>query len=219
MRRYALAGAQPLVRVQPRADPLVVDGSAAALADLAAFGRLAVARPILYAGDLGAASIRAATRAGGEIVISDSNRRQAYVAGSLEQNTGAVLPPSQSVGVTGIQLDPYGHGPDDETVAQFSGIRSVQAPFEPEHVQFPEHAPFAALDGNPRTAWLADPTLDPGRRVLTVTFAAPRDVPSVELTPYGDAGGNVQAVSINGRRFSVRGGANRLVLGLRRVTR
>lgn len=219
VRRYTLPGARPLVRVEPRADPVLVDGSAAALAELAAFGALPARRPILYAGDLGSAAMRAAIRAGGDVVISDSNRRQAFVAGSLEQNTGTVLAANQDVGTTGILLDPFARGPDGETVAEFGGgIRSVTAPFEPEHAQFPEHGPYAALDGDPRTAWLADPTLDPGRRVLKVTFTTPRAVPALDLVPYGDAGGEVRAVSVNGRRFAVHPGENHLAVGLHGVS-
>jgi hypothetical protein len=218
VRRYDLPSARGLVRVEPRASPVIVDGSAGGVAGLAAFGALAPGRALLYAADLAPARLRAAVAAGGEVVISDSNRRQAFVSGSLEQNAGPVLTPEQDVSADGFVLDPFGSDPDDQTVASYSGgIVSVEAPYSPQIPQFPEHAPFAAIDGSPATAWLADPTLAPSDRWLQVDFPRPRDVSSVALLPDGDAGGTVRRVMIDGRSFAVRPGWNRLVLGLRDV--
>ncbi len=215
LRAYDLPAARGIVRVQPRARPIVVDGSAGGIAELAAFGSLTPQRTILYAGDLGADQLRTELGGGGELVISDSNRRQAFVAASLEQNVGPTLPPEQSVSADGLILDPFGRGPDAETVASYTGVRSVLAPASPENRQFPEHRPFAAIDGDPRTAWLADPTLGAARRWLEVDFERPIDVPYVDLLPYDDAGGSVRSVEVGGRSFAVHSGWNHLVLGLR----
>ena len=148
-------------------------------------------------------------------MITDSNRRQAFVPGSLDQNVGPVLAPSQDVSADGLILDPIDRGPDYQTVASYSGVRLVEAPASPLVPQFPEHAPFAAIDGSAQTAWLADPTLTPDRRWLQVDFAKPRAVPYVDLIPYGDAGGSVREVEIAGHRFPVHAGVNRLNLGLK----
>ena len=214
VRRYDLPSARGLVRVEPRAQPVIVDGSAPALAGLAAFGALPADRPLLYSADLDAAQLRAELRSGGQLVISDSNRRQAFVTGSLEQNAGPVLTPAQDVSADGLILDPFGRGPDAETVAAYSGVRSVEAPSSPEVVQFAEHAPFAAVDGSPSTAWLADPTLGAGDRWLQVDFDRPRAVPSVQLLPYG----GLRQVQVAGRTFAVHPGWNRLSLGPRRAS-
>ncbi len=155
------------------------------------------------------------SRSGGDLVISDSNRRSAFIAASLDQNTGPTLTAGQTVTADGQILDPFGRGPDFETVATYTGVRSVQAPASPQIPQFPEHAPFAAIDGNAQTAWLADPTLDPSRRWLEVDFDRPIDVPYVDLLPYDDSGGAVRQVQIAGRTFAVHRGWNHLVLGVR----
>jgi arabinofuranan 3-O-arabinosyltransferase len=215
VRRYDLPSARGLVRIEPRTAPVVVDGSAQALAGLAAFDALPAQRALRYSADLTAPQLRAALAEGGDLVISDSNRRRAFVAGSLDQNTGPTLTPDQTVSADGIILDPFGRGPEFETVARYSGVRSVEAPSSPELPQFPEHAAFAAIDGSPRTAWLADPSLGPAERWLQVDFERSRDVPSVELLPYGDAGGSVRQVRVAGRTFAVHPGWNRLELGLR----
>ena len=64
-------------------------------------------------------------------MISDSNRRQAFVPGSLDQNVGPVLAPSQDVSADGLILDPIDRGPDYQTVASYSGVRLVEAPASP----------------------------------------------------------------------------------------
>ncbi|HUO74599.1 MAG TPA: alpha-(1-_3)-arabinofuranosyltransferase family protein, partial [Solirubrobacteraceae bacterium] len=92
VRRYDLPSSLGLVRVEPIAAPIVLDGSADGIAGLAAFNALTSGRPLLYAGDLSAADLRDQLRRGGELVISDSNRRRAFVASSLDQNTGPTLP-------------------------------------------------------------------------------------------------------------------------------
>ena len=213
VRRYDLPTARGIVHVEPRPAPIIVDGSAGGIAQLAAFGGLTGGRAVQYAADLAPAALRAALASGGAVVISDSNRRRAFVAGSLEQNVGATLPADQTVSADGIILDPFGRGPDFETVATYTGIRSVSAPFSPQTPQHPGHRPFAALDGSAATAWLADPTLDPGRRYLDVAFTRPIDVPYVDLLPSGP----VEAVSVAGRSFAVHPGWNHLVLGAHAV--
>jgi hypothetical protein len=215
VRAYDLHMGRGIVSVQPRANPVIVDGSASAVAELAAFGALPGTRAVLYAADLSARQMRTELAAGGNVVISDSNRRQAFVAGSLEQNTGPTLTPNQSVSADGELLDPFGRGPDYETVATYGGIRSVQAPYDPERAQFPEHGPFAAIDGSTATAWLADPTLTPDQWLLEVDFTRPIDIGSIMLMPYDDAGGSVEQVQVAGRAFDVHPGWNRLELNLR----
>src|SRR3989442_510311 len=79
----------------------------------------------------------------------------------------------------------------------------------PLDLQFPEHRPFAALDGNVRTAWVADRHLAAGRRWLKLGFERPRDVRYVDLVPYSDAAGVVREVEVAGRRFAVHAGTNR----------
>ena len=213
VRRYDLPSARGLIRVEPVRNPIVVDGSADGLAGLAAFGMLPPQRAILYAADLHPKALRRQAVAGGDVVITDSDRRQAFAASSLEQNTGAVLASDETVSADGIILDPFGRGPGDETVAVYGGgVRAVQAPFSPQRVQFPEHGPFAAIDGSVMTAWVADPTLDPSQRWLQVDLSPARRVSSVNLVPYDDAGGSVRAVAIDGRTFTVHPGLNHLSL-------
>jgi arabinofuranan 3-O-arabinosyltransferase len=217
VRRYDLPAARPLVRVEPRARPLIVDGSADTVVAASSFGMLPARRAVRYAADLPERELRELASRGADLVMGDSNRRRAFVSASLVQNAGATLPSEQAPAENGVILDPFGDGAGAQTVAILHGARSIEAPFSPTTPQFPEHRPFAAFDGDRRTAWLADRTLDSGRWRLDVTFTRPRDVPYVDLVPYSDSRGTVRAIEIAGKRYAVRPGVNRIDLGLRDV--
>ncbi len=199
-----------LVRLEPAAPQTVVDGSADGLAGMAAFGgRLA---GVAYAADESPGAIARAR----DVVITDSNRRRVFVASRLAQNFGPTLAADVAPSVDAALLNPF---PDSaaQTVAVYSGVKSVTAPSSPGFPQFPERRPFAAIDGDPRTHWQADRALDPSRYELSVTFEAPRDVDHVDLLPYSDRVATVTAVEVQGKRFAVHPGWNRLPLGLHGV--
>ncbi|MDX6687194.1 MAG: arabinofuranan 3-O-arabinosyltransferase, partial [Baekduia sp.] len=212
-----------VVRVLPRGPMTVVDGASGAVAGLAAYGALRTDRPLAYGPDLGAAGVRGAARAGASFVVGDGNRRRAFVAARARGQAGPTLTAEESVSQDGTVMDPFGSATPSsaaarETVAVLGGgVRSVSAPASPQVTQFPEQRPFAALDGDPSTAWLADRRLVPVRPTLTVDFDAPRDVAAIDLMPYSDSRGAVRSVDVNGRRFAVHRGWNHLRVGLRGV--
>ncbi|UGS37414.1 hypothetical protein DSM104329_03830 [Capillimicrobium parvum] len=237
VRRYDTPGAEPLVRLLPRDRATVVDGSAGGVVGLAAFGALPRDEPLRYAADLTADELRALARNGSRIVITDSNRRRVFVPSQMRANLGATLAAEDPISEDGHQLDPWPERSTDvQTVARLSGVRYARAPFSPQVPQFPEHRPFAALDGDPATAWIADRTLTADRWHLDVGLPASggapgsdgargisaghdgrRDVPFIDLMPYGDERGQVTAVAVNGTRYAVHPGWNRLRVNLRDV--
>jgi arabinofuranan 3-O-arabinosyltransferase len=212
--RSVQLGTRGIVRVLPRGPATIVDGAAAGIAGLASYGALPDDRPVRYAADLSAGALRTAAERGATIAISDSNRRQAFVAARWLQNRGAVLPAGQDISKDGTFLDPFGHGTDAQTVAVQRGVARISSPFSPQTSQFPEHRPFAAVDGDVNTEWLGDRFLAPQRRHLDLTFLAPRAVPYIDLLPYSDARGITRNVIVNGRLMKVHAGWNRLVLGI-----
>jgi arabinofuranan 3-O-arabinosyltransferase len=210
-----------IVRLLPQGPMTIVDGSAQGLVDLAAFGALPTRTPIAYAADLDAKKLRALAAGGANLVVSDSNRRSGFISSRLRGNVGHVMQATENVDSNGIVLDPFGTtgGTGAQTIAVLHGVRSITSPFSPEVTQFAEHRPFAALDGNVHTAWLADRWLAPERHHLDIAFDAPRDVPSIDLNPYSDARGVVRHVLVDERlRFAVHPGWNHLRLGLRHVS-
>jgi arabinofuranan 3-O-arabinosyltransferase len=218
VRRYDLPAPRGIVRVEPTGPPTIVDGSAEGVAGLASFGGLPPDRPLLYAGDLSVAQLRSAAARGARVTITDSNRRRAFVNALLRQNLGWTLDAGDSPSADAARLDPFSdRGTEAETVARFTGARYVRARFSPGLPQFPEHRPFAAVDGDPRTAWLSDLNLEPPDRWIEVGFERPRDVDHVDVLPYRDSRGAVDAVEVAGRTFPVHPGWNRLRLGLHGV--
>jgi hypothetical protein len=217
VRAWDRPDARPLVRVESGARTTVVDGSADALAGLAAFGALPADGLIAYAGDLDPGEVRAVST-GGEVVISDSNRRRVLAAARMAQNHGATLAADDPFSPDAAVLDLFPErGADGQTVAAYDGIAYVRAPFSPAYSQFPERRPFAALDGDPATHWQADRALEEARHWIEVGFDEPRDVETLEVVPYSDRRGRVTAVEVAGRRFDVSPGFNRLRVGLRDV--
>ncbi|HEY6779466.1 MAG TPA: discoidin domain-containing protein, partial [Thermoleophilaceae bacterium] len=158
-------------------------------------------------------------RAGAAIVITDSNRRRAFVNSRIRANAGrtldatAPLPPDVAV------LDPFERGSDAQTVAVYGGgARYVRGTVEASFSQFPERGPMAALDGDPSTSWITNAFLRPDERpYLEVGFPHARDVGTISLLPYGDRRGRPVEVRIAGSTYALRRGWNRLRLGLHDV--
>jgi arabinofuranan 3-O-arabinosyltransferase len=219
VREYRLATGG-MLRVLPRAQPTILDGDGGGIIDLAAFGDLHPDRALRYAADLTPTQIRAAARTGANLVITDSDRRQIFVTSSLFENAGPVLGPDDPISPDSAVLNPFAaQGTAAQTVAQVGGgIRDVRALVSPGFAQFPEHGPFAAIDGNPHTEWLADRHLQPFQRYLQVGFPHPRSVPYIDLTPFDNPRAEVHEVTVNGHRFGVHPGVNHLVTGLAHVS-
>ncbi len=157
---YKVAGPRPVVRAESLADPLVVDGGGSGVVDAAPTGLLAGHPTILYAGTLDLhPRLRASVLSGtANLVVTDTNRKQAFEWNSLSENTGytetASQPPSKNPADAPIDLFP-GAPADAKTTAVFDGISSVTASSYGSSLTYlPEDQPAAALDGNLQTAWL-----------------------------------------------------------------
>ena len=208
--RRDLAAGPGIVRVLPRAPQTLVDGSAETLTGLAALGGLDPDRPLAYAADRTTEELRAAARSGADVVIGDGNRRRVIVASRARQEVGPTLTAGDAIPADAAVLDPLEAGTRAQTVAEYDGIRSVREDPLPGVTQFPEHRPFAAIDGDPSTSWIAPGHVDFERNWLEVEFTAPRNVPYVDLLPHADSLGRTAQVEIAGRRYDVKPGWNRL---------
>ena len=218
VRRYDIASPRGIVHVDPVTRPTILDGGATSLADLAAFGALPGSAPLLFAGDQGQRTIQSAAGTGADLVVGDSDRRRVFLPESTEQNRGPVLRSDDAVRDTEAVINPFpSAGTDAQTVAVLKGASYLTAPTAPGQLQFPEHGPIAALDGDPATAWIADRYLPVSRRYIEVGFSSPRDVPYVDLLPLSDAHGVVSEVDVNGVRHAVGRGWTRIALGLHAV--
>ena len=154
-----------------------------------------------------------------ELVISDSNRRRVVSPARPRQSNGRTLAAGEPIPDDAPVLEPFGHGTAAQTVAVLDGAADLRSPFAPGLPQFPEHRPYAAFDGDPRTWWEADREVRNSSRWVEVHFDAPRDVSHVDLLPRREDRTQVTEVEVAGRRFAVEPGWNRLDLGLGDVSR
>ena len=98
------------------------------------------------------------------------------------------------------------------------GARSIIAPSQAGELQFPEHAPIAAFDGQLSTSWVANRYLPLNDRWIQITFNKPRDVPYVDLYPLDDSHGFVKEVDVNGVHHQLGPGWTRIYLNFHHVT-
>jgi arabinofuranan 3-O-arabinosyltransferase len=216
VRRYDLPVGRGLVHVTPVSPPTIVDGSADGIAGLAAFGALPRDLPILYAGDLSDAALRSAAGTGARVVVSDSNRRRLFSPQDSQQNLGATLPATERLSKNAAAINPFPkRGAAGQTVAVLRGARSITAPGNVEANAFPEHRPYAALDGRLDTSWIADRRVAPADRWIQIDFNRSRDVPYVVVAPANGPHGVVTDVEIAGRVTKVGPGLTRIPVGLR----
>ena len=215
VRRNDVPGARSIVRVEPASGGTVVDGAAEGVAGLAALAALPRGGTLRYAGDMDDDDLRAAADRGAHVVISDSNRRRVFVATRSRQSTGYTMGADDEFSEDAAVLDPFPErGSDAQTVAVYRGARYIRAPYSPQVAQFPEQRPFAAFDGDPRTAWQADPVLDDPNHWIEIGFDRPREVPYIDLLPLEDPRVTVTQVEAGGRVFDVKPGWNRLPVEL-----
>jgi hypothetical protein len=219
VRRYDTPGSRGIVHVDPLGPATIVDGSALGLANLAAFAALPSGNPIFYAGDESSAAMRRQAAAGASIVVTDTNRRQEFLPQSTEQNRGAVLGATEPLPTNAAVINPFvPAGSNGQTVSVLRGARYITAPTQAGELQFPEHAPIAAFDGDLSTSWVADRYLPVADRWIEIGFNAPRNVPYVDVYPLSDAHGVVTEVDVNGIRHAVGAGWTRIVVNLHRVS-
>ncbi|HEY7630376.1 MAG TPA: alpha-(1-_3)-arabinofuranosyltransferase family protein, partial [Thermoleophilaceae bacterium] len=215
VRRYDLPSARPIVRVEAVSGQTLLDGSGEGIASLAAMGGLPASAALRYAGDESPEQIRAAAASAGNVVITDSNRRQAYVASRTRQNTGEVLTASDPLSADAATLNPFpDRGSDAQTVAVYQGASYIRAPSNPGFSQFPEHRPFAAFDGSTSTFWQADPATPDSEPWIEIGFDSPRAVDHIDVLPHVDPRAAVDKLDIAGHRYTVHPGWNRLALHL-----
>jgi arabinofuranan 3-O-arabinosyltransferase len=219
VRRYDVRGARGMVHVDPSGPATIVDGGAGGLAALAAFGQLPARAPIRYAGDVTPGALRREATRGGEVVVTDSNRRRAFVPEYTQQNLGPTLGAVEQPDVNSAVVNPFpGRGSDAQTVSVTQGVSYLRAPGTGRAVAFPERAPISAFDGDPSTAWVPYRYLAPRDRWIEAGFTRPRDVPHVDVRPLSGVPARVTEIDVNGIKAHVGRGVTRVPVNLHGVS-
>jgi arabinofuranan 3-O-arabinosyltransferase len=177
---YTVDDPRHIVRAEPTSDPLVVAGDASGLVNAASVGLLQANPTVLYSGTLDTnPTLRKATLSKpADLVVTDTNRKQAYLWNSLNENTGyteTAAEPPDTTNPADFPIDLFPGAPANaQTTATYSGISSVTASSYGSSITYlPEHQPSAALDGNTQTSWLTDSFADQVGQWWQVNLAAP----------------------------------------------
>jgi hypothetical protein len=156
------------------------------------------------------------------LAFTDSNRRRGLLPAVLTTNTGHTLGAEEPLDRRFPVYDPFKSlGMATRTVAVYSGLRSLESPSSPGYGLFPEHRPFAALDGDLKTAWITDED-DSANRYLQLNFARPISFGSIQVHPHQDFGGRTTRtyISVDGgpeRSSRLRRGWNSVAVNARNV--
>ncbi|MFJ8912409.1 alpha-(1-_3)-arabinofuranosyltransferase [Amycolatopsis sp. NPDC102389] len=174
----------PLVSATSTKDVPTVSGGPENLLPLMNSGQLDPGTPTVLTGDGGSPS--------GPRLVTDGLRRAERNVGGVRDNLSQTLTAGESARQQRAALDvlPF-PGEQHQTVAAYRGIRSVTASTAASFADAfggsdPSHQPFAALDGDPRTAWHSSSFTGPIGEWLEVELDTPRLVNSVDLAMVDD---------------------------------
>jgi hypothetical protein len=186
---YTVDNPRPIVRTESTVEPLVVAGDANGLVGASSVGLLAGNPTILYAGtlDTDPSLARATLSRPADLVVTDTNRKQAFEWNTLSENQGYTETASQGPDPNDQKdapIDLFPKAPADaQTTAQLDGVDSVTASSYGSSLTYlPEDQPAAALDGDLQTSWVADSFTPPTGQWWQVELTHPTTTTTVHLT-------------------------------------
>ncbi|HET9139853.1 alpha-(1-_3)-arabinofuranosyltransferase, partial [Actinophytocola sp.] len=173
------------VSVVAAQDAVTVSGGPESLLPLLESGQLDADQPVVLAGDGG---VPEAT----EWLVTDGLRYRERNVGRPRDNLSQTMTADESPRQRRPSVDilPF-HGRSHQTVAAYRGIRSVSASSAASFADSPgstepSRQPFAAVDGDPRTAWQSATFTGPAGQWLEVELDTPRTVENLTLTLIDD---------------------------------
>jgi len=157
---YSVSDPRPITRAESNQGALVVAGDATGLQNLANAGLLDTGSAIYYAGTLDThpTQLKQLMAGGATLVVTDTNRKQAFRWDTLTANYGFTETPTDHVAATTLSdspIDLFPHAPlDSHTLASYVGAVNVTASSYGNTVSYtPEDRAYNAIDGNPDTSW------------------------------------------------------------------
>ncbi|HEU5475401.1 MAG TPA: alpha-(1-_3)-arabinofuranosyltransferase [Actinophytocola sp.] len=170
---------QPVSVVAER-DAVTVSGGPESLLPLLGSGQLDPDRPTVLAGDGGAP-------AADEWLITDGLRYRERNVGRARDNLSQTMTADEPVRQPrpAVDLLPF-QGTRHQTTAAFRGVRGVSASTAVSFADAasgtePSRQPFAAIDGDTRTAWHSSSFTGPAGEWLQVDLDTPRQVENITL--------------------------------------
>ena len=157
---YTVNDPRPMVRGESDQGAMIISGDAVGLNDLAGLGLLNTSSALYYSGtlDTDQSLMKSLAAQGAQLVVTDTNRKQAFRWNTLNANTGATETPDEDPAKTDLSDSPVelfpGTSIDSKTYASYVGAVNVTASSYGNPVSFtPENRAYSAIDNNLDTSW------------------------------------------------------------------
>ena len=193
--------------VNPTQEPCVMEGDATGLNNLAGLGLLNTTSAIYYAGTLAGqpARLRDLSSQGAQLVLTDTNRKQAFRWDTLTANAGYTETPGENPAKTDLSDSPMELFPgttiSSKSYAAYVGAVNVTASSYGNSVSYtPEDQAYSAIDDNFDTAWITGTFVpNPAGQWWQAQFANPVTTDHITLVQpqRGDRSRWVSAVTVS----------------------
>ncbi|HEY1651590.1 MAG TPA: alpha-(1-_3)-arabinofuranosyltransferase family protein [Acidimicrobiales bacterium] len=203
---YTVANPRPLLRGESDSGAIVMEGDATGVNNLAGLGMLNTKSAIYYAGTLASdpTQLHQLASQGAQLVVTDTNRKQAFRWDTLTANAGYTETPDENPAKTDLSDSPVelfpGTGISSKTYASYVGAVNVTASSYGNSVSYtPEDQGYSAIDNNFDTAWITGTFVpDPKGQWWQSQFANPvtTDHITVVQPQRGDLSRRISAVTL-----------------------
>ncbi len=203
---YTVANPRPMLRGESDSGAIVMEGDATGVNNLAGLGLLNNDNAIYYAGTLAsdASQLKTLAGQGAQLVLTDTNRKQAFQWASMTANAGFTETPSDNPAKTDPRDSPIDLFPDagisSKTVASYQGAVNVTSSSYGNGITYnPEYAAYSAIDDNFDTAWITGTFVpDPAGQWWQAQFANPVTADHITLVQpqHGDRSRFISSVTV-----------------------
>ena len=204
---YSVTNPRPMLRGESDAGAVVMEGDATGLNNLAGLGLLNTTSAIYYAGTLAdqPARLRDLSSQGAQLVLTDTNRKQAFRWDTLTANVGYTETPGENPAKTDLSDSPMELFPgatiSSKSYASYVGAVNVTASSYGNSVSYtPEDQAYSAIDDNFDTAWITGTFVpNPAGQWWQAQFANPVTTDHITLVQpqRGDRSRWVSAVTVS----------------------
>jgi hypothetical protein len=178
---YTVPHPRPVLRAESDTGAVVMAGDATGLNNLAGLGLLNTTSALYYAGTLSgdSARLRSLARQGAHLVVTDTNRKQAFRWDTLTANAGATETASENPATSDLSDSPVNLFPGTllsaKTTTKYLGAVTVTTSSYGNSVSYtPEDQAYSAIDNNFDTAWITGTfTPNPSGQWWQTQFANP----------------------------------------------
>lgn len=199
LQRFALAGAQDMVRAERTSRTVLIDGDNFAVPELAAMNVLTGSSPFRFVADLSAGELGQALSQGARLAITDTNRRRRWSGQRTGEGHSATLSAGEALELEGDRpsLTLFPERLSAQSVAVAEGVRSVSASQTGSVFGLgPQGKPVLAFDGDDTTSWIAGDFGSAKGQSVTLQLRRPRRISRLTIQPLGGDGIAIESARV-----------------------